>query len=55
MVDPVPPVQDADRAPLDMAEYQRRQKKSARITAIILILFCALTFFITIAKMDLMQ
>jgi hypothetical protein len=41
--------------PFNEAEYRRRQKSGARVTAIILVAFCALTFFVTIAKMGWMQ
>jgi hypothetical protein len=47
--------EDIIETPIDMDTYRARQKQNVRLTAIILIGFCVLTFAITIVKMGMAQ
>lgn len=48
-------IDPAETPEFDMVEYRRRQRTRANIMAIGLVAFVALVFFVTIAKMGLLQ
>ena len=46
------PVSSADQPPFDMDEYRKRQRDRARLTGLALLALAFLTFFVTIAKIE---